>query len=198
MDGWLPFRDVFEVDGKPVRDRQDRLVRLFLQTPSPGAALERANAIMAESARYNLGPVLRNLNVPTLALWLLEPSNARRFAYRKTGEEKAGDRQVWVLEFTESVRPTFVKSSTGEDVPVRGKVWVDPLNGQVLQTRISALSATITVKYTQRSEMPGLWLPESMQETYASGRLEISATAAYANYRRFQVQTSEQLVVPKK
>src|SRR3954454_2341507 len=33
---WLEFRDVFEVDGQPVRNRSDRLTRLFL-SPSPTA-----------------------------------------------------------------------------------------------------------------------------------------------------------------
>src|SRR5512143_3599172 len=28
--GWTPFRDVFEADGRQVRDRQDRLTALFL------------------------------------------------------------------------------------------------------------------------------------------------------------------------
>ena len=28
--GWLPFRDVFEVDGRRLRDREDRMVRLLL------------------------------------------------------------------------------------------------------------------------------------------------------------------------
>src|SRR6476646_9729481 len=36
-DRWIQFRDVFEVDGKPVRDREERLTRLFLQ-PSADAA----------------------------------------------------------------------------------------------------------------------------------------------------------------
>ena len=29
-EGWLPFRDVFERDGKKVRDREERLAKLFL------------------------------------------------------------------------------------------------------------------------------------------------------------------------
>jgi len=30
LDAWVSFRDVFEVNGRPVRDREDRLKRLFL------------------------------------------------------------------------------------------------------------------------------------------------------------------------
>ena len=38
-DRWMQFRDVFEVDGKPVRDRAERLTKLFLQ---PSASMQRA------------------------------------------------------------------------------------------------------------------------------------------------------------
>src|SRR5712692_798575 len=41
---WLPFRDVYEVDGTPVRDREDRLTKLFLQ-PS-ATAIEQATQII--------------------------------------------------------------------------------------------------------------------------------------------------------
>src|SRR4029434_788858 len=40
---WQSFRDVAEVDGKPVRDREHRLMKLFLE-PSP-SALRRAAAL---------------------------------------------------------------------------------------------------------------------------------------------------------
>src|ERR1700681_3819926 len=50
---WVPFRDVFEVDGEPVRDRDSRLARLFLK-PSD-SSLEQVLRIQDESARYNLG-----------------------------------------------------------------------------------------------------------------------------------------------
>jgi VWFA-related protein len=198
MDGWLPFRDVFEVDGKPVRDREDRLVKLFLDAPSPEVAIERGNQVLRESARYNIGPVVRTLNVPTLPLWFLEPANVRRFAFRKVEETKLNGKNAVVLEFTERVRPTFVRTSAGQDIPVLGRVWVDPVNGQIFQTRIGAYSATITVTYGQTAEIPGLWLPESMQERYVAGKTEITASATYAKYRRFRVLTTEQVNVPKK
>ena len=40
--GWLPFRDVFEVNGRRLRDREDRMVRLLLE-PSLSSP-ERAGA----------------------------------------------------------------------------------------------------------------------------------------------------------
>ena len=56
-DRWIQFRDVFEVDGKPVRDRDERLTKLFLQ-PSADAA-RQVQDIAAASARYNIGGVNR-------------------------------------------------------------------------------------------------------------------------------------------
>jgi hypothetical protein len=193
MGGWLPFRDVFEVDGRPVRDREDRLVKLFLDAPSPEVAIQRGNEVMRESARYNIGPVMRTLNVPTLPLWFLEPQSLRRFAFRKVDEATIDGRKLWVLEFSETVRPTFIKTAAGGDIAMLGRVWADPLTGRIAQTRISALTAVITVKYGQQPEVPSLLVPQSMQETYVAGRTEITATATYAKYRRFRVLTSEQV-----
>ena len=63
------FRDVFEVDGRPVRDREERLTRLFLDESA--SAARQIWQIASESARYNIGFVTRTLNTPTLALLLL-------------------------------------------------------------------------------------------------------------------------------
>src|SRR5581483_8029322 len=72
-DRWIQFPDVFEVDGKPVRDREERLTRLFLQ-PSADAARQEED-IAAASARYNIGGVNRTVNMPMLALAVLETIN---------------------------------------------------------------------------------------------------------------------------
>jgi hypothetical protein len=48
---WSFFRDVYEVDGQKVRERQARLEALFV-SPT-GSTLEQADAILHESARYD-------------------------------------------------------------------------------------------------------------------------------------------------
>jgi hypothetical protein len=40
---WQSFRDVAEVDGKPIRDREDRIMKLFLEPSS--SALRRASEL---------------------------------------------------------------------------------------------------------------------------------------------------------
>jgi hypothetical protein len=71
--GWVEFRDVFEVDGLPVRDREQRVINLFLK-PTTGA-IEQGRKIANESARFNISPLrvsfTRTLNVPLTALRFL-------------------------------------------------------------------------------------------------------------------------------
>src|SRR5215203_3553175 len=44
---WVQFRDTFEVDGRAVRDRTDRLTHLFFE---PATAVERAKRIATASS----------------------------------------------------------------------------------------------------------------------------------------------------
>jgi len=80
-DRWIQFRDVFEVDGKPVRDRDERLTKLFLQ-PSADARRQEED-IAAASARYNIGDVNRTVNLPMLALTVLDPGNRPGFRFAR-------------------------------------------------------------------------------------------------------------------
>jgi len=63
---YVQFRDVFDVDGPPVRDRDSRLAQLFFDA-SPSAVAQR-EPILEASARYNIGNVVRTVNVPTMPL----------------------------------------------------------------------------------------------------------------------------------
>jgi VWFA-related protein len=198
VEGWVPFRDVFAVDGQPVRGREDRLVKLFLEAPTSSVAMERANAIWLESARYNIGSVRRTINAPLLPLWFLEPRSLRRFAFRKAGEETQAGARVAVIEFNEAVHPTFIKTPEGADLPSRGKIWIDPVNGRIHRTVLMASMATITVNYGPRSEVPGVWVPVTMEERYETQGVTITGKASYSKFRRFLVTTTEQVTLPKK
>jgi hypothetical protein len=85
-DRYVELRDVFEVDGAPVRDRQARLEKL-LKEDSAAAGDQIAN-IIAESARHNLGSITRNVNTPLMALQFLDASNQRRFRFKHVEQRK--------------------------------------------------------------------------------------------------------------
>lgn len=76
---WGSFRDVYEVDGKKVRERDPRLEQLFSRTTSASVELQARGLTEDSDQRYNIGPALRNLNAPTLSLRFLDPKNQSRF-----------------------------------------------------------------------------------------------------------------------
>jgi hypothetical protein len=190
-DEWVAFRDVLAVDGSSVNDRVHRLERLFLNHPD--GVLARAQAIADESARYNLGPVVRNFNVPTAALFFLHPANRSRFRFRKLAERTRAAGPVWEIGYEERDRPTLIRTPTGRDVPARGTVLVEPGSGRVVETELGArepdrnLDVRIVVTF---AEAPGfdVLVPADMRETYevAAGP-RTTGFATYSNVRRFQV-----------
>ncbi len=191
-DRWLPFRDVFEVDGKPVRTREERLQKLFLEAPATAA--ERATAITAESARYNIGFVDRNLNLPTLPLRLLDPTRRAHMLFRKVRETKVAGIAAWELAFAERGSPTIVRDG-GKDIPATGTFWINPATGRVLRTtmrlEINRVMAEMTVTYQQAAKAGDTYVPGEMRETYQSSTRRLECVATYSKIRRFQVTTQE-------
>lgn len=190
---WVPFRDVFARDGTPVRDRQERLSALFLD--SPGTAFEQARRIVEESARYNVGTLDRTTNVPTLALLFLTDAHRSRMEFEFDGAASSG---VRVVRFREVRTPTYIKTTNNRDLPVSGRYWIEEASGQVVRTELrasdDALDAHITVSY-RMDEAAGLLVPDRMDEQYLqkNDRSEIRGNAVYTRYRRFQVTTSDDL-----
>ena len=201
---WLPFRDVFEVNGRAVRDRDERLQKLFVD--GPASALTDAARITNESSRYNIGTVIRTINVPTFALMLLRPANVKRFQFRKRGEEMIGDVMAWRVDFVERRTPTIVRTLRGANVPLEGSLWIDPASGRVVKTLVKSVGTPdpgapmpppgsghtlmwVVVTYTP-SETLGLWVPEKMSEwARAADMAVVSGTATYLNFRRFEVNS---------
>ena len=204
---WTLFRDAYEVDGKKVRDRQARLERLFSE--SPATAVAKALAIVSEGARYNLGPVLRTVNVPPLALQFLHPDNQARFAFKRKGRCSIDDRAGVEVSFSETARPTLVRDEAREDVPTQGRLCIDPATGAVLRTDVEfdldhgAVEhlnwARILVLYRRDAKLDA-WVPAEMKETYQLNPTDanpknpathIEATARYTDFHRLQVSMQE-------
>jgi len=208
---WISFRDVFEVDGKPVRDREERLRRLFLD-PSPDARA-RLEVLGEESARYNVGWVERTANVPLLPLSFLRAANRGRFAYELAGRDRVGGIEAVRVRYTEQARPTLIGDRLHQDVPVFGSFLVDAATGAVVETRMNAsrgdARAEIVVRYRADPAL-GLWVPAEMREKYSqpdigySGRsglirrAVVEGRATYSKFRRFQVTTGEEVKEPRK
>jgi hypothetical protein len=192
-EDWFALRDVYEVDGQPTGERLARARRLFSTT---GDSVERATAMAEESARYNLGTVVRTINVPTFPLRFLRPASRPRFRFEAGGEEEVGGVRTWIVSYRETRGPTFSASPDGRDVPARGRFWVEPTTGAIVRselimggTRRVPARATIIVTYRQDAAL-GLWAPAEMQERYDYPRAAttaevVTATAKYSSLRPF-------------
>jgi hypothetical protein len=210
---WTEFRDVFEVNGIPVRDRSDRLTRLFLEG-SPSAQ-EQIGKILDESSRFNIGEITRNINTPVFALQILEQANQRRFKFKRTNdrvpvtvakdEAVAGvfrtGAEVWAVEFEEKQSGTLIKTERLRDLPSRGRFWIDPLTGRVLMSELIAknrqIAATVDVSY-QSEPLVGFLVPVEMRENYQDRRgAHIEGVAEYGRFRQFQVNVDEQFLIKK-
>jgi hypothetical protein len=184
-EGWIEFRDVFEVDDKPIRDRDDRLVKLFAN-PN-GDARAQARRIIAEGARYNLDVasmrISRSINLPMTALRFLWPSNQSRSRFNRTGYANVSDHRTAVVEFRETAKPRLIGSS--DDAASHGTLWIEPDTGRVLRTQLqlttakdrAQTAATITVNYALDQKI-AIWIPHAMEEHYEVTRTDTSDAAA--------------------
>lgn len=191
--GWHGFRDVIEVDGRPLPDRQDRLIRNLLEGGAGGFA--EARRLSDESARFNIGAIERNFNVPTTALFFFKPDNLERFSVKTRTVERDG---AWHLSWRETYRPTLIRTANGTSVPAEGDLWVQPSDGTVVRT---ILKTTMDLGKAQRGagemdvtyalvEPLGLWLPASMREQWEMNApggawARVGGHATYSKYRQF-------------
>lgn len=188
---WEPFRDVYSVDGAPVRDRDDRLLKLFL---APGAgAVARALQIKEESSRYNIGGVTRDINVPTFALQILTRDVRDRFAFTQRGRERVGETDTVVIEFLETAPETLIRGRDYEDVPSRGRFHVEPESGavvrSVIETRPPGVRTRIEVTYRLEPKL-GMLVPGEMIERHDLTEELVEARSSYSNFRRFSVDAT--------
>jgi hypothetical protein len=197
--GWVAFRDVFEVDGKAVRDREERLSRV-LQNVNPDS-LEQARQIAAESARYNLNPetvrIDRTINVPMTALLFVRGATQSRSAFRLGKPERVNGVDCVTLQFTERSVPRLIR--TADEAPAQGTIWIDMANGgRIVKTELAvesggtqAVRARTTVTYARVDKLD-LWVPTVMNETYevTATHQTVTGRATYSDFREFKVTTS--------
>ena len=186
-EGWMPFRDAYEVKGRKLRERSDRLLKLF--TSNDKERFEKAARYSDDTNKHNLGNVARTINIPTLAMMFLHPRVNERFEFTDGGEENVDGRIVRKAIYREVARPTLIKTSRGRDLALTGLLWIDPLTGTVIKSELNAADPIVRCQVVvnfRRDEGLDLWVPEKMEEYYKaySGLDDILATATYTNVRR--------------
>ncbi len=186
-EGWMPFRDAYEVKGRKLRERDDRLLKLF--TSNDKQRFEKGAELSAATHKFNLGNVARTINIPTLGMMFLHPRVNERFEFTDGGEENIAGRILRKAVYKEVARPTLIKTTRGRDLALTGFLWIDPFSGTVVKSELNAADPTVRCQVTvtfRRDESLDLWVPEKMEEFYKafSGLDDILATATYTNVRR--------------
>jgi len=186
---WIAVHDVAEVDGIPVPDRGN--VRDLLVT---GAWQSVAARVADLNARYNIGPISRNINEPTFALKVFEPQRIKNFKFDRAGVMTRPDGPPLVtLEFLERDRPTIVKAPLGEPIYSTGEIVVEAGSGRIVRTSMrfdkKPIEAHQETEYAV-DERLGLLVPVVYRESYATRQASnlierTTCEARYTNYRRF-------------
>jgi hypothetical protein len=210
---WWLLRDVYEVDGAAVRDRQARLEKLLVEGPAVG--FERARAVADEGARFNLGRSVRNFNVPTLVLAFLHPSLQPRFSFERRGTTTIEGRSFVEIAFRELREPSIIRGPAEHpDVLATGRVWIhDGRDGTVGRTELVldlagngvSTRATLDTEYRPYQAL-ALWVPVEMRDRLQtdlvgqhgrSGSVElVEGLAVYSGFRQAGVSTQEEFRVP--
>ena len=161
---WMAFRDVLEVDGKPVRDRDNRMERLF----ASGADIDRALAVNRESARYNLGTIVAHHQHANGRARLPASGRATPIQLSSGRQSSERRRRRHVGDHLLRTRPPHDHQDARR--PERGG-WgsfvIDPLDGRVARTTLNLMGmrATISVDYAIEPHLH-VAVPVKMIESY--------------------------------
>ena len=187
---WYQFRDVREVDGRPVSDRDRRLTELFLQpwdtAIRQAARIGRdvADTISSTSARLISRCLPSHCFSRTTAIGSSSPVGRL---------ERDGGRELRVISFRE---PEVTSTVIGGRRSF-GRAWVDEATGRVMRTELQLRDSAQKFVYTITTsfvidERLQLAVPAEMRDSYP-GFLDVTGVATYGNFRSFQVQTAEEV-----
>lgn len=187
-DDLLILRDVLNVDGSPLTDQPERLMRL-LQRPSADT-LNRVRDVTLHSAAH-VPPFLNSL----LAISLLRSQYQSRLRITVKGAGRSWPDGVVALAFLETARPTLLRtdSLSNADAPTRGTAWIDERTGRVLETELQVQNGRMISSARTRfgpHEGLGIMVPVNMQTKNPA------ATAGYTDFRRFSIQVDGVIGVP--
>jgi hypothetical protein len=192
---FLTFRDVVEVNGRAVRNREEALAKLFLQPFE--SAVAQANAIAEHSAEHMFPG-----SDPLLVIVFLQREYQRRFTFTRGELEPRLGTDVRRVGFEETSSPTILKQEQDRDLPTRGSVWVSEGTGKVLKTELrmgtDPATTTITTIFG-RDEPLSIDVPVVLEQTYYPEPGEVvKGMARYSNFRRFSVSTAEKIDAPER
>jgi hypothetical protein len=207
------YRNIREVDGKPVNNQLERVEKLFdrvFNADSPDKELDRINR---ESLRYDIGAGFYGYTIFNAIATLGKFRSF--FTYEFAGRERMGEQELVVIKFeqTEFMKNMFGLQKDYEKLNVtgplmRGQYWLDPQTGRLRREHHEIFFRdndrprtfkAIEVDYDFTSGEQGIWLPQRILFKYFQPLksdkgipvemfLKMSVTSEFGPFRRFEVK----------
>ena len=198
---WAALRKTNRVDGSKLKETEPAFEDAF--DNSPEANEKRLLIMKGESTQFNIGDIIREINLPTLALKVLRKGEVSRFVFDRAGSSKIEGIQTWAIRFREQSGPTFVIGAKREPLYSSGTFWIEPETGAVLRTEFdvenqftpSRVKARVIVTYKQGKNLK-MVVPSLMEEHYESEFNTVDCQAFYSNFRPFEVDVKFEIHPP--
>jgi hypothetical protein len=209
----IEFRDVYEVDGRAIADRQARVLSFLAARPGQ-TWTDRAREAAEASARFNVAEI-GHLNRPLVAFAFVQRAWRDRFMFSLGGTDQRVGAGARVLAFREKRDGRSMYASGF----VSGRLWVDERSGAVLKTEVEWGARPETHKVASTFALDpalGLFLPATMIDSHSVGSVMMSlppdlgggayrnpagfsveGRATYGRFRHFSVATSEATAAPQ-
>jgi hypothetical protein len=202
---WYTFREVLEVDGKPVQQAPEGRLARLMADPSADT-LRKAQEITVAGLRYNVENI-GTVNNPLLAMSFLQAEYSHRFRFTVGGREKKLGPAVRKVSFEEVQIPTVLTVDGNRDLPAYGVMWIDEGTGRILKTELRlGEKPAVSTGHTSSSlgwappttiattfgvdEALGIDVPLEMRDRYPFQRNEIKGVATYGSFRRLPGRSS--------
>jgi hypothetical protein len=123
---WQAFRDVAEVDKESVRDREDQMMKLFLQPSSD--AFTTSRRLSQQGARGTTS--LTSKDQQPLLVMALQRQYADRFRFDLAALNKDLGPNVRTVQFADFRQSTLLKWNTSTDLSPRDLMWIEENTGR--------------------------------------------------------------------
>lgn len=170
----VEFRNVLDVDGKPVEEAEKRSSDFFAEVVAAQSSQKEIEKLQDETSRYDLDPVIDGL---TLYQGVVLADNMQPyFAFEQAGTDTIDGRPVIVLTYQQTKASPFVLGKSSADSPggqlaikydvahsgdvsprLRGKLWLD---AETLQIRRELRQFTIQ---PAKFAMPAVYIEDDLE-----------------------------------
>ena len=162
--------------------------------------VQRAREVSETSARYNLARVETD---PFVAMGFFQAVFRPRFRFRGGDEKDDLGPDVRMVRFDERQRPTVLRTPTDNDLPSRGRIWLEQTTGRVVKTELvfnlgrHRREVLTSYRWDDDLQMHVLGEVRDAYSTPFAGAPKVAAAntfrgvATYSRFRRFQVRTQQ-------